>query len=120
MEKYKHGVYRTEGNLHYFSDNLKKTLTKKLENLQIETKKFLQTKQLSEKLKEKVIENINPPSDEIVEEVKNSVELHTSTLEQKPDSFNIKLRAELSKNIESQIRDSTYLVLNEETSKINI
>ncbi len=121
LDKNKGGAFKSAigaSDIHYFSDKLKNSLTKKLENLQIESKTFLQGGQLSQKLKEKIIENINPPSEELINETKNKVSAETSTLEEKPDSFNIKLRDSLSKKIESKIRESTYLVLDEETNKI--
>jgi hypothetical protein len=107
--------------IHYFSDKLRTMLTRELENLQIESKQEylqMQNRNLSQKLKQSIIGCINPPSEELVNNIKNMVSTETSTLEEKPDSFNVRLRTEFSKDIESKIRESIYMVLDEETNKV--
>ena len=120
LDKNKGNIVRTiNSDTHYFSDKLKYSLISELENLQIQSKQeYLKNGNLSQKLKQNIVECINPPSEDLIEKIKQMVESETSTLEEKPDSFNLKLRDELSKEIEAKVRESTYMVLDEETNKI--
>ncbi len=108
-----------QSDIHYFSEKLRNTLIEKLENLQIEKKKeFLGNTTLSERLKEAILKNIEDPSEQIINDVKKKVSAETSTLEERPDGFNLKLREIQSQEIEKKIREATYIVLNEEVDKV--